>query len=249
MIVIPAIDIKGGKCVRLTQGKYNKETIYYDDPLAVAKMWQEKGAQYLHIVDLDGALTGKDINYQKISMISKELSIPIEVGGGIRDQLKIEKYLNAGVSRVILGTSAVNNIGFVRDMCRLYPQQVAVSIDAKDNYVAIKGWVETSTVHAFEFAKELQSVGVNTIIYTDIAKDGMLSGPNLQALTDLQKEVDMNIIASGGISNKQDIKALAELHLYGAITGKALYEGTLTLEQLNLKGGTEDAYQKNNPLS
>lgn len=236
MLVIPAIDIKGGKCVRLTQGKYDKETVYFENPLTVAEMWQNKGARYLHVVDLDGALTGDDVNFHIISKISKKLSIPVEVGGGIRDNKKVKKYLDAGVSRVILGTSAVKNMSFVEEMCHLYPGKIAVSIDVKNNLVAIKGWVETSELNSVDFAKTLQSAGVDTIVFTDISKDGMLSGPNISALKELQKEVSIQIIASGGIKNIDHIKQLNELNLYGAITGKALYEGTLTMEEL-IEGG------------
>lgn len=232
MIILPAIDIKGGKCVRLTQGKYDQETIYYDDPRDVAKMWQNKGAQYLHIVDLDGALTGDDINFNIISDIASLLTIPIEVGGGIRNSIIAEKYLDAGVSRVIIGTSAVNNISFVKDMCQKYPGKIAVSVDVKGDYVAIKGWVETSNVKALDFIKELESVGVTTVVYTDISKDGMLSGPNIEGLMQMQREVNMDFIASGGIKDINDIKALDKLNVYGAITGKALYEGTLTMEEI-----------------
>ena len=236
MIVIPAIDIRNGKCVRLTQGKYDEETIYYENPLTTAKMWQDKGAHYLHVVDLDGALTGDDVNFDVISKISTKLSIPVEVGGGIRDNIKVKKYLDSGVSRVIIGTSAVQNISLVEEMCRLYPGKIAVSIDVKDNCVAIKGWVETTELNAVNFAKKLQTAGVSTIVFTDISKDGMLSGPNMHALKELQSKVDMQIIASGGIKNLEHIIQLNELNLYGAITGKALYEGTLTMEELNERG-------------
>ncbi|MFZ7119417.1 MAG: 1-(5-phosphoribosyl)-5-[(5-phosphoribosylamino)methylideneamino]imidazole-4-carboxamide isomerase [Eubacteriaceae bacterium] len=232
MLVIPAIDIKDGKCVRLTQGNFNKETIYFEDPLEVAKMWENNGAKYLHLVDLDGALKGEDINYEIISKITKNLNIPVQVGGGIRNRDRADKYLSVGVNRIILGTSAVNNYDLVKDLCNSYPEKIAVSIDAKDELVAIKGWVETSNIKALDFAKDLENLGVSTIIYTDISKDGMMSGPNYEALCSLKEHVNTNIIASGGIANIGHIRKLESLNLYGAITGKALYEGTLTIEEI-----------------
>jgi len=232
MIVLPAIDIKGGKCVRLKQGILSQETAYYDDPVAVAKMWEEKGAEYLHIVDLDGAFSGNQVNMNIIEQITQSVSIPIEVGGGIRTKEAIEKYINIGVSRVILGTKAVEDNHFVKEISNKYPGKIAVSIDAKGDYVAIKGWVETSEVQVLPFCKELYASGVETIIYTDISRDGMLSGPNLGMLQQLNEAVDADIIASGGVANIQNIKDLIQLDLYGAITGKALYEGTLTMEEI-----------------
>lgn len=232
MLVIPAIDIKDGKCVRLTQGNFNKETIYFENPLEVAKMWENNGAKYLHLVDLDGALKGEDINYEIISKITKNLNIPVQVGGGIRNRERADKYFSVGVNRIILGTSAVNNYDLVKDLCNSYPEKIAVSIDAKDELVAIKGWVETSNIKALDFAKDLENLGVSTIIYTDISKDGMMSGPNYDALCALKEHVNTNIIASGGIANIEHIRKLESLNLYGAITGKALYEGTLTIEEI-----------------
>lgn len=233
MIVLPAIDIKGGKCVRLKQGLFDQETAYYDDPIFVAKMWEEKGAKYLHIVDLDGAFSGDQINIRIIEEIAKSVSIPIEVGGGIRTKEAIDKYINIGASRVILGTKAVEDINFVKEVCEWYPGKIAVSVDAKGDYVAIKGWVETSQVQVIPFCKKLVKAGVSTIVYTDISRDGMLSGPNLEMLKELNKTIDADFIASGGVATIENIKDLIDLDLYGAITGKALYEGTLIMEEIN----------------
>ncbi|NTW71033.1 MAG: 1-(5-phosphoribosyl)-5-[(5-phosphoribosylamino)methylideneamino]imidazole-4-carboxamide isomerase [Eubacteriaceae bacterium] len=233
MIVLPAIDIKGGKCVRLKQGLIDQETAYYDDPVYVAKMWEEKGAKYLHIVDLDGAFSGSEMNFSIVKAIVGSVNIPIEIGGGIRTKETIGKYLDLGVDRVILGTKAVENMDFVKEVCSLYPEKIAVSVDAKGDYVAIKGWVETSDVKVLPFCEKLKGAGVSTIVYTDISRDGMLSGPNLEMLKILSDTLGVNIIASGGVANIDNIRELIKLDLYGAITGKALYEGTLTMDEIN----------------
>lgn len=232
MIVLPAIDIKGGKCVRLKQGLIDQETAYYDDPVFVAKMWQEKGAEYLHVVDLDGAFNGSEINLSIVKSIVESVSIPVEIGGGIRTIDTIVRYLELGVDRVILGTKAVENIDFVKEVCALYPNKIAVSVDAKGDFVAIKGWVETSDAEVLPFCEKLKAAGVSTIVYTDISRDGMLSGPNLEMLKKLNETLQINIIASGGVANIKNIEDLRLLNLYGAITGKALYEGTLTMEEI-----------------
>ncbi len=233
MIVFPAIDIKGGKCVRLKQGLIDQETAYYDDPIFVAKMWEEKGAKYLHVVDLDGAFNGSEVNLPIVKSIVESVGIPVQVGGGIRTIDTIARYLDLGVARVILGTKAVENIEFVKEVCTLYPNKISVSVDAKGDYVAIKGWVETSDTQVLPFCEELKKSGVLTIVYTDISKDGMLSGPNLEMLKKLNDTLNIDIIASGGVANIGNIKDLAQLNLYGAITGKALYEGTLTMDEIN----------------
>ncbi|MBF7096110.1 1-(5-phosphoribosyl)-5-[(5-phosphoribosylamino)methylideneamino]imidazole-4-carboxamide isomerase [Alkalibacter mobilis] len=237
MIVLPAIDIKNGKCVRLKQGLIDQETAYYDDPVFVAKMWEEKGAKYLHVVDLDGAFTGQQTNMDLVKNIVESIKIPVEIGGGIRTLETVEKYLESGVDRVILGTSAVENIDFVRDLCEKFPGKIAVSVDAKGDYVAIKGWVETSDTKVMPFCESLKNAGVKTIVYTDISRDGMLSGPNLEMLDLLNKSLGIDIIASGGVASIKNIEDLSNLGLYGAITGKALYEGTLTMEEINALSG------------
>jgi phosphoribosylformimino-5-aminoimidazole carboxamide ribotide isomerase len=231
MIIFPAIDIKGGKCVRLTQGDYGKEEIY-GDPVEMAKQWMNKGAETLHIVDLDGALEGESKNLHVIKEIVKNVSIPVQVGGGIRSIQAIETLVKAGVTRTIIGTSAVNNKAFVQEAVLTFGPAIAVSIDAKNGYVATEGWTKISEKKALDFAKELTSVGVETIIYTDIAKDGMLSGPNFSEIKLIDDEIKANVIASGGVTTKEDIDKLKDLNVYGAIVGKALYTGAIELEEI-----------------
>ncbi|MFC3040179.1 1-(5-phosphoribosyl)-5-[(5-phosphoribosylamino)methylideneamino]imidazole-4-carboxamide isomerase [Virgibacillus xinjiangensis] len=239
MILFPAVDIKNGKCVRLTQGDYNKEKIYSDSPSETALKWQEKGAESLHIVDLDGAKTGESTNKASIKQIAKKTRIPIQVGGGIRSLGLIDEYIDAGISRVIIGTAAIHDKDFLRKAVNQYGEKIAVSIDARNGYVATDGWTETSSVKALDLAKELEELGVQTIVYTDILKDGMLQGPNFDELQTINEATAMNVIASGGITNKEDIQKLRSLHLFGAIIGKALYDGTLVFEQV--AGGDEHA--------
>ncbi|MBP1948518.1 1-(5-phosphoribosyl)-5-[(5-phosphoribosylamino)methylideneamino]imidazole-4-carboxamide isomerase [Virgibacillus litoralis] len=232
MILFPAIDIRNGKCVRLIQGDYNQEKIYHDSPVEAAKQWQDKQATYLHIVDLDGAKTGESSNIDSIKAIAQQTTIPIQVGGGIRSSHKIKDYLEAGVERVIVGTAAINDKEFLQQSIRDHGDQIAVSIDARNGYVATDGWTETSSVKATDLVKELEQLGVKTIIYTDILKDGMLKGPNFAELQQLKDTTSINLIASGGVSTKQDIDRLKSMNLYGAIIGKALYDGTVTFESL-----------------
>ncbi|QSX07605.1 1-(5-phosphoribosyl)-5-[(5-phosphoribosylamino)methylideneamino]imidazole-4-carboxamide isomerase [Alkalibacter rhizosphaerae] len=232
MIVLPAIDIKNGRCVRLQQGLMDQETAYFDDPVQVAKMWETQGASYLHLVDLDGAFTGNQPNKDLIRRMVASVSIPVELGGGIRSEETVDSYLSMGVDRVILGTRAVEDMDLVKRLCDKYPGRIAVSVDAKGDFVAVKGWVETSDKKVLPFCRELQEAGVATIIYTDISRDGMLMGPNVEMLKTLQEKLDVDIIASGGIARIDNIKELAGLDLYGAITGKALYEGTLTMKEI-----------------
>jgi len=232
MIVIPAIDLKDGKCVRLLQGKKEAVTVYSDDPEAMAKHWVLLGAELLHIVDLDGAFTGEQRNFEKIRAIRKAIDIPVEIGGGIRDLERIEKLISLGVDRVIIGTSAANNPAMVEEACRKFPGKVIAGIDAKDGKVAIKGWEEVTGFGAIEFAEKMQKAGVSGIIYTDISRDGMLSGPNIDAMAKMVAAVQIPVIASGGVSKIDDIKNLLQINnLWGVITGKALYEGTLNLKE------------------
>jgi phosphoribosylformimino-5-aminoimidazole carboxamide ribotide isomerase len=234
MLVIPAIDLRGGKCVRLIQGRADAETVFSDDPVAMALKWQSKGARFLHVVDLDGAFTGSQKNLSVVKDIVSALSIPVELGGGIRDQNAIEGVLQAGVQRAILGTSALKDPAFVEAMCREYGDRIAVGIDAKDGMVAIHGWTETGDKPAVAFALEMEAIGVKTIIYTDIKRDGMLRGPNIEATRALARAThDVEIIASGGVSSLQDINDLKELEtlgVAGVIIGKALYTGDILLE-------------------
>jgi len=231
MIVIPAIDLKDGKCVRLLQGKKEEVTVYSDDPPSMAKHWQDLGGELLHVVDLDGAFTGEQHNFSNIRAIREAIDIPIEVGGGIRDVERIEKLIDLGVDRTIIGTSAAKNPDMVQQACEKYPGKVLVGIDAKDGKVAIKGWVEVTELDAIEFAKQMQDAGAAGIIYTDISRDGMLSGPNIEAMAMMVKSVEIPVIASGGVSRLDDIKSLLQIdNLWGVITGKALYSGAMDLQ-------------------
>lgn len=232
MIIFPAIDIRGGKCVRLEQGDYNKETIYGDSPVEMAKHWQNKGAEYIHIVDLDGAKSGVSQNAQAIKEIASVLNVPIQVGGGIRSLEVIEQYISYGVARVIIGTAAIADQDFLRDATKKYNKQIAVSLDARNELLATDGWTDTSTVRALDILPLLEEIGVETIVYTDIAKDGMLQGPNIDELTKIDQATSMNVIASGGVTTKEDVTALKQLDLYGAIVGKALYDGKIEFEQI-----------------
>jgi len=232
MIIIPAIDLKDGKCVRLLQGKKEEVTVYSDDPPSMAKHWQDLGGELLHVVDLDGAFTGEQHNFSKIRAIREAIDIPIEVGGGIRDVARIEKLIDLGVDRTIIGTSAAKNPDMVREACKKFPGKVLVGIDAKDGKVAIKGWVEVTELDALEFAKQMEDAGAAGIIYTDISRDGMLTGPNVEAMATMVKSVDIPVIASGGVSKLDDINSLMQINnLWGVITGKALYSGAMKLDE------------------
>ncbi len=234
MVIYPAIDIKNGKSVMLTQGKFDEEKIYYEDPRQVAKMWQEKGAKFLHIVDLDGALEGKSKNLSIIKEIVKEVNIPIQLGGGIRSLQTIKTLIDIGVNRVIIGTKAIEDKEMLKEAVDMYGEKIVVGIDAKSGYVAMDAWTKTSTVDALEFAKEIESLGVKTIIYTDIAMDGMLKGPNFEATKKMNESVSIDLIASGGVSSEDDLKKLSEIGVAGAIVGKALYEGKIDLANLKV---------------
>jgi len=240
MIIYPAIDIKNGKCVRLVQGKADAETIYSENPIEVAKKWEEMGAQFLHIVDLDGAFSGVPINMDIIKKIAKSSSIPIQVGGGIRALEKIEEYLELpGVRRVIIGTSAITNPDLLTKAVARFREQIAVGIDAKNGKLAIHGWVESTEIYAVSFGKDLKEIGVNTVVYTDISKDGMLSGPNLESTKELIERTGLKVIASGGIKSIQDILNLKQIGAAGAIIGKALYTGAIDLREVLALEGVE----------
>ncbi|WP_106495000.1 1-(5-phosphoribosyl)-5-[(5-phosphoribosylamino)methylideneamino]imidazole-4-carboxamide isomerase [Lentibacillus sp. Marseille-P4043] len=232
MILFPAIDIRNGKCVRLIQGDYAKEKVYSDSPTNIALQWEKQQAEYLHIVDLDGAKTGDPMNSATIQSIVNNTVIPIQIGGGIRSMDIIETYLSLGVNRVIIGTAAINDKVFLQRAVEKYKDKIAVSIDARNGYVATNGWVEMSNVKAIDLVKELEQFGIGTVIYTDILKDGMVSGPNFSELRAMNEATSINIIASGGVSSKDDIERLRSLDLYGAIIGKALYDGSLSFQSL-----------------
>ena len=232
MLVIPAIDLKDGLCVRLLQGKKDDSTVYSDDPVATAFKWQSMGAKRLHIVDLDGAFTGSQKNLESIIRIRRALDIDIEIGGGIRTLARIDLLLSEGINRVILGTVAIEKPDLVKTACARYPGRVLVGIDAKDGDVAVKGWVEVTPVKAFELALRMQELGCIGIIYTDISKDGMMTGPNIEAVKSMVAGLKIPVIASGGISSIDDIRNLAAIKgLWGAITGKAIYSGALDLRE------------------
>ncbi|HEX9625396.1 MAG TPA: 1-(5-phosphoribosyl)-5-[(5-phosphoribosylamino)methylideneamino]imidazole-4-carboxamide isomerase [Acidiferrobacterales bacterium] len=231
MLVIPAIDLKDGKCVRLRQGRMEDDTVFSDDPLAMAERWVKAGARRLHIVDLNGAFAGKPVNAKVVAdIIRAHPDVPVQVGGGIRDEDTIQAYLDAGARYVILGTKAVNAPHFVGDMCAEFPGHVIVGLDAKEGKVAIDGWSKLSGHDVVDLAQKYQHEGVDAIVYTDIGRDGMLSGVNVDATVRLAGSISIPVIASGGITNLDDIKklcAVADQGIMGAITGRAIYEGTL----------------------
>ncbi len=231
MIIYPAIDIKDGKCVRLVQGRFDDVTEYSRHPWEMAKKFEQIGAEYLHVVDLDGARLGEPQNINIISDMAVRLGIPVQLGGGIRTIEMIEIILCKGIQRVILGTSAVNDPELVKKAIKAFGSNLAVAIDAKDGMVAIEGWAKTSKFTAIGFAKKMEDYGAKTIIYTDISRDGMLKGPNLKAMEDMVNAVGIDVIASGGVSSIQDIKSLKELGVAGAIVGKAIYTGDIDLEE------------------
>lgn len=229
MNLFPAIDLYDGCAVRLIKGDYRQMQIYSNDPISVAKQFEAAGAEYLHVVDLAGARDGSTPNLATIRAITENTSLKVEVGGGIRSEEVIRTYLKAGVFRVILGTVAVTDPEFTKDMVKKYGEGIAVGVDIRDGFVAIKGWTETSALSCRDLCERLSEIGVNTIICTDISKDGCLSGANLPLYRQLSEEFSMNIVASGGVSTLEDIRALKELGLYGAILGKALYTGNIDL--------------------
>jgi phosphoribosylformimino-5-aminoimidazole carboxamide ribotide isomerase len=233
-IIYPAIDIRGGKCVRLFQGDYAQETVYGDSPLEMAKQWVDQGAAWLHLVDLDGAKDGKPVNGALLKQIAQSVAIPVQVGGGIRTEEQVADYLEAGVSRVILGTAAIEDREFARRVLKRYGKQIAIGLDCRNGYVATRGWLSTTEVKADELARELGEYGAETFIYTDIARDGTLTGPNVDEIVSLAQSTGKQVIASGGVSELNDLLTLARYTsdgVVGAIVGKALYTGAFSLDQ------------------
>lgn len=235
MMIMPAIDMKGGKCVRLKQGRAEETTIYADDPLTVALQWEKEGAQYLHLVDLDGAFRGEPAHASIVLSIAARLHIPVEIGGGLRTDAQIQRYLDGGVNRVILGTRACESEGELKRLIDRFGNGLAVGIDARDGYVQVKGWTETTNLQAVDLAQKMDRIGVQTIIYTDTARDGMMRGVNISAMAAMCDAVHCSVVASGGVTTADDVRSLAALertNLSGVIVGKALYEGTVTMKEL-----------------
>ena len=241
MTIFPAIDLKGGKCVRLRQGVASDATVYGDDPVAMARHWEAEGGRALHVVDLDGAFNGAPAHAEVVARIAAALSIPVEIGGGLRTDDHVRAMLDAGVSRVILGTRALSDEAALKRLVDLYgSEKIAVGIDARGGLVQVKGWVETTGTRATDLAKRVSDLGIGTIIYTDTATDGMLSGPNLEAMDRICEAASCGIVASGGVSSVENVRALVALgrpNLVGAIVGKALYEGRVTVAELQAAAG------------
>ena len=231
MKIFPAIDLYDGKAVRLYKGNYNEMTIYSDNPVEIALDFAKNNAKYIHLVDLEGAKTGGTPNIEVVKKIISATDAFVEVGGGIRSIEVIESYVKAGVDRVILGTAAVNDRDFLINAIKMYGDKIAVGVDIKDGYVAIKGWTEKSSFEAFSFCRDLQKLGVTTIICTDISKDGAMQGTNHDLYSKLSKELNINLIASGGVSSIEDVKKLAKLGIYGAIIGKAYYTKAISIKE------------------
>ena len=231
MYIYPAIDLYGGKTVRLFKGDYAQMTVYSDDPVSVAKDFAAAGASHIHLVDLEGAKIGRPANLSTIAKIVETTGLFAEVGGGIRDMETVDSYLSIGVSRVILGTAAVKDPDFLKEALAKYGEKIAVGVDLKDGFVAIKGWTETSDLKAEDFFIQMQNLGIKTIICTDISRDGAMKGTNRELYRDLSAKFDIDLIASGGVSSMEDVKALAEMKLYGAIIGKAYYIGAVDLKE------------------
>ena len=234
MIIIPAVDIKGGKCVRLEQGFMDRETIFSDYPEEMALQWERKGAKRLHLVDLDGAVQGIPYNKEIIRNVVDRVSIPVQLGGGIRDLDTIEGYINLGIERIIIGTVAYKDPDLVETACKRYPGRIIVGIDSKDRYVSVEGWTEATNIVAIDLAKRFEDMGINSIIYTDIKRDGMKRGPNIDGIREFAVAITIPVIAAGGISSMRDIENMARLEedgLKGIIVGRALYDGSVTLEE------------------
>jgi phosphoribosylformimino-5-aminoimidazole carboxamide ribotide isomerase len=231
MQIWPAIDLRGGKCVRLQQGDYNRETIFGDDPAEMARRWIAEGAQYLHLVDLDGARDGTSANRQVVAEILDAVDIPCELGGGVRDESTIRSWLDAGLERLVIGTQAIKEPDWFREMCRRYPERLVLGVDARDGRVATDGWLDVSDVAATDLAQQYADEPLAAIVYTDIAKDGMMAGPNLPAMRDMNESVKLQVVASGGVSSLEDVGQLAGIGMAGCIIGRSLYEGKLTIAE------------------
>lgn len=231
MQVIPSIDLKGGRCVRLYQGDYAKETVFSEDPLGTAQRWESQGASRLHVVDLDGAAGGEPRHLSMIAQIAATLRIPVQVGGGIRRMETIEQYVKAGVERVVLGTAAVENPGLVKEACQVFGEAIVLGVDARDGFVAVRGWKDKTTVLAADMIEQMEALGARRFIYTDVARDGTLTEPNFQAISELVTRARSPIIASGGVTSVDHLVRLSQLGVEGAIIGRALYTGDIVLDR------------------
>ena len=237
MDIWPAIDLRGGKCVRLRQGDYQQETVFGDDPTAMARHWVALGAKYLHLVDLDGAREGRPVNLTTVRSIVEAVGVPCELGGGIRNEESIRSLLDLGLERLVIGTLALREPDWFRRMCRAFPRRLVLGIDAREGRVAVDGWLETSDVAAVELAGRFAGEPIAALIYTDIATDGMMTGPNVPAMAQMQAAVAWPVVASGGVTTKEDVARLAAVPMAGCIIGRALYEETLTLPEALVAAG------------
>ena len=234
MLIIPAVDIKNGKCVRLYQGRMDAETVFSDDPSAMAKKWADEGAEIVHVVDLDGAIDKRPRNLASIRRIIDRTNVKVQVGGGIRNEKTVKMFFEMGVKRVVIGTKAIQNPKFVKDVCKSFPGQIIVGIDARNGMVAIEGWTKTTQIKALDLAKQFEDCGVAAVNFTDIHRDGMKTGPNIDATRRLAESISIPVVASGGVSNIKDIQNLLPLEavgVIGVITGRALYSGSLNLKE------------------
>jgi phosphoribosylformimino-5-aminoimidazole carboxamide ribotide isomerase len=231
MLIIPAIDLKDGRCVRLSMGKKERETVYSDNPVQVAKEWKEQGAEYIHVVDLDGAFDGEPKNMHIIKQIKENVDVHLQVGGGIRSKQVVDELLGMGIDRLVIGTRALDSPEWLFELCSEFPGKIAVGIDAENGMVAVKGWTSVSDSTAIDFAREIEKANPAAIIFTDISKDGMLQGPGFSSISDFTRNVNTPVIASGGISSIEDVKRLSLFPLEGMIIGKALYTGNILLSE------------------
>ena len=231
MIIFPAIDIKDGRCVRLTQGRFDQVSIYNDNPAEVARLWESMGAQYIHLVDLDGAKDGSPDSRDMVKSVIDAVDIPVQVGGGIRSLERADQLIELGARRIILGTAAVNDRELTQAVAERYPGRTAVSVDAVNGMAAVNGWAKVSDTDVLDICTFMQEIGINTLIYTDILMDGMLKGPNFREYERLMRETSLDIIASGGVTTKEDVTRLAQMGIYGAIVGKALYDEKIDLKE------------------
>lgn len=245
MLIFPAIDLYDGKAVRLYKGDYKQMTVYSDEPVSVAQDFERKGARWVHLVDLEGAKDGTTPNIETVKAIAKETSLLCEIGGGIRDMETVERYLDAGVARVIIGTAAVTDEVFLGQAVERYGEKIAVGADIKDGKIAIKGWIEKSEIDAYDFCEKMQNIGVKTVICTDISKDGAMKGTNHELYCELSKRFDMQLVASGGVSSIEDLEKLYAQGIYGAIIGKAYYTGAIDISAAISKFEGRDTEREN----